>query len=194
MFQSTHPHGVRPASCPVDMDQIQFQSTHPHGVRRYPYLFRFFSYGFNPRTHTGCDVRSKRGVSYLNQVSIHAPTRGATQCGLGSYPVVISFNPRTHTGCDITLCFYPAPVYRFNPRTHTGCDYICIQIFQPLTVSIHAPTRGATSQSATSFGVSKFQSTHPHGVRPRYFDSEGVATKRFQSTHPHGVRRIRQYA
>ena len=33
---------------------------------------------FNPRTHTGCDVRLKRGVNYLNQVSIHAPTRGAT--------------------------------------------------------------------------------------------------------------------
>ena len=77
---------------------------------------------FNPRTHTGCDNKVQNevkkasefqsthphgvrlpqdaGTYTVNIVSIHAPTRGATQCGLGSYPVVISFNPRTHTGCD----------------------------------------------------------------------------------------------
>ena len=33
---------------------------------------------FNPRTHTGCDVR-QIGKEVFNVVSIHAPTRGATQ-------------------------------------------------------------------------------------------------------------------
>ena len=82
----------------------------------------------------------------------------------------------------------------FNPRTHTGCDdkekrYICHD-----GVSIHAPTRGATPVSRfllvplKSFnprthtgcdtniprvlhGLSGFQSTHPHGVRPIYLMS-----------------------
>ena len=78
-----------------------------------------------------------------------------------------------------------------------------------ITVSIHAPTRGATFANFISKPTFKFQSTHPHGVRhestlriftrlrfnPRthtgcdYFC--GINYYRyvqFQSTHPHGVR------
>ncbi len=55
-------------------------------------------------------------------ISIHAPTRGATQ------PVA-------------------APPHRaenFNPRTHTGCDFKCCSMRMMQIISIHAPTRGAT--------------------------------------------------
>ena len=53
----------------------------------------------------------------------------------------------------------------FNPRTHTGCD-----TYQTLhacadSVSIHAPTRGATSIISLAWSGIEFQSTHPHGVR-----------------------------
>ena len=57
---------------------------------------------FNPRTHTGCDYRNaiENGAS---EVSIHAPTRGAT-CGHYTFRSIKNcFNPRTHTGCDIGL-------------------------------------------------------------------------------------------
>ena len=56
-------------------------------------------------------------------------------------------------------------------------------------VSIHAPARGATFAMQRAEIRSKFQSTHPHGVRP----NKSVRVKHvslFQSTHPHGVRRI----
>ena len=33
MFQSTHPHGVRPAYQDLIIPDSEFQSTHPHGVR-----------------------------------------------------------------------------------------------------------------------------------------------------------------
>ena len=33
MFQSTHPHGVRPITFSISIGQSLFQSTHPHGVR-----------------------------------------------------------------------------------------------------------------------------------------------------------------
>ena len=33
----------------------------------------------------------------------------------------------------------------FNPRTHTGCDFSLFFIYLIIDVSIHAPTRGATS-------------------------------------------------
>ena len=77
---------------------------------------------FNPRTHTGCDYRNAiengasevsihaptRGatigitdrVSSEERVSIHAPTRGATTQSVGVLITRSSFNPRTHTGCD----------------------------------------------------------------------------------------------
>ena len=77
-------------------------------------------------------------------------------------------------------------------------------------VSIHAPTWGATFVLRLYTKMSKFQSTHPHGVRPYCkicystlycfnprthmgcdFDSvcAKFLRKVFQSTHPHGVRR-----
>ena len=55
----------------------------------------------------------------------------------------------------------------FNPRTHTGCDAHVIQFFRLIDVSIHAPTRGATSYEGWVSEITEFQSTHPHGVRQR---------------------------
>ena len=98
-FQSTHPHGVRLANCILIALSVQFQSTHPHGVRHiitvssgrtlkfqstHPHgVRRKHSFGsnvprsFNPRTHMGCDKEVAR-LAGANQVSIHAPTWGAT--------------------------------------------------------------------------------------------------------------------
>ena len=106
---------------------------------------------FNPRTHTGCDYRNaiENGAS---EVSIHAPTRGATYRHLRRQrgdPVSIHaptrgatllatvsllehrhrFNPRTHTGCDAKRIPHLRRLRAgFNPRTHTGCDRIFPQI------------------------------------------------------------------
>ena len=55
------------------------------------------------------------------------------------------FNPRTHTGCDFVGTTHVPSPRSFNPRTHTGCDY-------------------AVGWCANY--TFKFQSTHPHGVRP----------------------------
>ena len=55
-FQSTHPRGVRQWSCDTSVAAVIFQSTHPRGVRR---------------------RRSAKDGRY-HDISIHAPTRGAT--------------------------------------------------------------------------------------------------------------------
>ena len=143
---------------------------------------------FNPRTHEGCDKPKQthvlrpcrfqsthpRGVRHsvvnaLNNgvfVSIHAPTRGATDKIIITYIVTISFNPRTHEGCDSSIQRSSTRLTSFNPRTHEGCDfYLCVLMLRmlcfnprthegcdflwslcsvPAKVSIHAPTRGAT--------------------------------------------------
>ena len=64
-----------------------FQSTHPHGVRPAGILdSRHLSHaGFNPRTHTGCDAEGEVRFYAHPYVSIHAPTRGAT--------LIFPFNP-----------------------------------------------------------------------------------------------------
>ena len=36
---------------------------------------------FNPRTHTGCDLKAQGVSDIVANVSIHAPTRGATAAG-----------------------------------------------------------------------------------------------------------------
>ena len=98
---------------------------------------------FNPRTHMGCDIMLSVFDEVTN-VSIHAPTWGATYRDVHVKDVQNSFNPRTHMGCDQTSCTIPKHWYCFNPRTHMGCDL----------------TSGAMSQDTLWF-----QSTHPHGVR-----------------------------
>ena len=62
--------------------------------------------------------RNRRG----EVVSIHAPTRGAT----GRAPTTISpyscFNPRAHEGRDIMHHRNPGLKISFNPRAHEGRD------------------------------------------------------------------------
>ena len=189
-----------------------FQSTHPHGVR----------------------LLSRISYNSSLSVSIHAPTRGATSPPLHLPAVPCRFNPRTHTGCDLKerrkelvgegfqsthphgvrrYCFLPHDIRLvcFNPRTHTGCDAPKMHITNVHRVSIHAPTRGATSNR------SSFLMLLPPRFNPRTHtgcdtqlksyirifqcfnprthtgcDKAERQTKRgsreFQSTHPHGVR------
>ena len=100
MFQSTHPHGVRLHCTLLSFGYREFQSTHPHGVRRFPSSYPIAEERFNPRTHMGCDalglllffvfikfqsthphgVRPMERIiiTFKSEVSIHAPTWGAT--------------------------------------------------------------------------------------------------------------------
>ena len=77
--------------------------------------------------------------------------------------------------------------FSFNPRTHTGCDHFFDSFLCTISVSIHAPTRGATRETDRYILYRWFQSTHPHGVRLTSSVASSVLSE-FQSTHPHGVR------
>ena len=87
---------------PSPIVPFKFQSTHPHGVRLSNSLRSIHVLCFNPRTHTGCDIVKHNILSHKN-VSIHAPTRGATGIFAGVNHIISCFNPRTHTGCDNPL-------------------------------------------------------------------------------------------
>ena len=55
LFQSTHPHGVRHCINLLNKIGMKFQSTHPHGVRHTVHAVSAQLTCFNPRTHMGCD-------------------------------------------------------------------------------------------------------------------------------------------
>ena len=99
---------------------------------------------FNPRTHVGCDIAPLRTLDNARKISIHAPTWGATGFPRLDTNPMTDFNPRTHVGCDASASGGSSSSRDFNPRTHVGCDYKLILNGTPL---------------------SKFQSTHPRGVR-----------------------------
>ncbi len=57
---------------------LLFQFTHPGGVRRV-HLASPISYAcFNSRTREGCDLQGLPAFLLIEEVSIHAPGRGAT--------------------------------------------------------------------------------------------------------------------
>ena len=121
-------------------------------------------------------------------VSIHAPTKGAT---LELVPISLkeafqSTLPRRERrgggsgtpGKD-----------GFNPRSHEGSDQMAFTDAVWDKVSIHAPTKGATSSRNGLTGIKTFQSTLPRRERP-----EGVLPVlliiQFQSTLPRRERHL----
>ena len=166
-FQSTHPRGVRHQLSCFFGGRYSFQSTHPRGVRpKAARPFTRFTTDFNPRTRVGCDSKKPlielvrlefqsthpRGVRQAeeglqdtkNNISIHAPAWGATQLA-----------ERTNLSQSISI---HAPAWGATNRvTEWGAS---------VKISIHAPAWGATANRCVrSLQNSRFQSTHPRGVR-----------------------------
>ena len=122
MFQSTRPRGARRTG-PDKMDTgLGFHSTRPRGARL-PFAFIFFNiFGFNPRAHAGRDFRHFFMLVIIYDVSIHAPTRGAT-----------------YIGCKVS-----AQMYVSIHAPTRGATFAALSVSNVQSVSIHAPTRGAT--------------------------------------------------
>ena len=127
------------------------------------------SYDFNPRSHERSDVSlnfcelytnisihaptrgatiNHQSKTFTHSISIHAPTRGATCNILWIVQMIIHFNPRSHERSDFLLFFQISGIINFNPRSHERSDWHgCIKWLRQNMISIHAPTRGATSYS-----------------------------------------------
>ena len=99
---------------------------------------------FNPRSHEGSDPTGRRHTLYV-PISIHAPTRGATESTCKSSCILSYFNPRSHEGSDDG---FKGDSYKrdlFQSTLPRG-ERLLRSGFCRLknTISIHAPTRGAT--------------------------------------------------
>ena len=125
---------------------------------------------------------SRQLMRTQQQLSIHAPTRGATvqdRCGRITHR---TFNPRSYKRSDKREVEKRGGYSSFNPRSYKRSDNFLREnlfmqyLFQStllqeerrilaqnnkrnLFLSIHAPTRGATRQSIHQLHIQYFQST-----------------------------------
>ena len=148
---------------PVDLAGI-FQSTHPHGVRPKRAAHAHRLRHFNPRTRMGCDSPRK---SYQCHCWYFNPrTRmGCDQCLRACETTKRRFQSTHPHGVRRRAGRKNRDMSDFNPRTRMGCDRVVPFIRCRKGISIHAPAWGATLCWATMFLTLTFQSTHPHGVR-----------------------------
>ena len=125
------------------------------------------------------------------EVSIHAPTRGATPdecftlCGYGRFQSTHPHGVRRARPGRM-----PQKGQRFQsthphgvrlPDAFGGIGIKC--------VSIHAPTRGATAQELAMKVLTEGVSIHaPTRGATNPYPADGPQGAGFQSTHPHGVR------
>ena len=142
----------------------KFQSTLPHGERPCSLSLGARGGSFNPRSHMGSDIIAHTRLALLWNVSIHAPTWGATHWPSRLHPLQLFQSTRPH-GERRNARRDWTRISGFNPRSHMGSDLIIKCKFSPFEVSIHAPTWGATQGWLCCHSSIWFQSTLPHGER-----------------------------
>ena len=168
-FQSTFPHGERLPLCAAGAVSERFQSTFPHGERlRTPWEI-CGRWRFNPRSRTGndcCPCWLSLLLSAFQSTFPHGERPEHSSGALTLLTVSIHVPARGTTTsaprCIRWLC-------SFNPRSRTGND------------EVHR----ADIQCQKGF-----QSTFPHGERPKWRFNTWLET-RFQSTFPHGERQLK---
>ncbi len=143
-FQSTLPQGERHEERAQRMNTKKFQSTLPQGERHFMLFFNHLKFDFNPRSHKGSDAStsvSKSALRYFNprshkgsddenidydgiknNISIHAPTRGATTSDVCKrFIQLISIHAPTR-GATANNDVNEIAAWDFNPRSHKGSD------------------------------------------------------------------------
>ena len=171
-FQSTLPRGERLQTLSPVPPVLYFNPRSHEGSDFRRLLICYRRLYFNPRSHEGSDLAAYAAATGGLQISIHAPTRGATtqqisfvtdnqtfqstlprgERRLSCIPCspLFYFNPRSHEGSDTLHLVQTQHRKYFNPRSHEGSDIPFVSLNLSGKISIHAPTRGATPVSGFS--------------------------------------------
>ena len=142
----------------------EFQSTLPRRERLVISAVVPHRIDFNPRSHEGSDDNQET-INRHSNISIHAPTKGATLTSTRKYwkPSISIHAPTKGATSSALMCAATtgfqstlprrerqtpqrdrASECHFNPRSHEGSD-VPVHVFgDQLQISIHAPTKGAT--------------------------------------------------
>ena len=202
-FQSTRPHRARRDAAMDYHDPLGVSIHAPTQGATFNARCADWSFGFNPRAHTGRDLKGTWSDVCL-RVSIHAPTQGATpffQLAILFFKVSIHAPTQGATRSNKPL--KPTKMVSIHAPTQGATGDLLAKL-QSEQVSIHAPTQGATSNCrcfnprahtgrdfAKSLAIvtdSLFQSTRPHRARLP-LTTLLATTESFQSTRPHRARR-----
>ncbi len=119
---------------------LLFQSTPPRGGRRGRSGLDIKGRHFNPRPHAGGDVYQVSCRPDTLPISIHAPTRGATQL----FPIIAKVQ-------EISI---HAPTRGATTRIK--------RMRRTVRISIHAPTRGATASTSSPVCWGGYFNPRPH--------------------------------
>ena len=145
IFQSTHPHGVRPTRSNTDCCQFSISIHAPAwGATTDSAVSWLHRADFNPRTRMGCDFSSQPSPS-LGDVFQSTHPHGVRHGSAEVRNHQDDFNPRTRMGCDGHIALCPRWINKFQSTHPHG-------VRQPKTdgnpkiraISIHAPAWGAT--------------------------------------------------
>ncbi len=143
---------------------------------------------FNPRAHTGRDFPAGADAEPPD-VSIHAPTRGAT---IAKRSIYLGYQVSIHAptrGATIQLCLAADPIVFQSTRPHGA------RLDNLLRRNVHSTfqsTRPHGARLMLHFLILTkllFQSTRPHGARPEDMIIY-IGLTLFQSTRPHGARLV----
>ena len=144
---------------------------------------------FNPRTPVGCDFMRWRCFSFVCSFqSTHPSGVRQAEFPAASQPVAISIHA-PQWGATREECGEVVQVDISIHAPQWGATLGVMAVGDGSLISIHAPQWGATRIRLRMPTCTRFQSTHPSGVRrvPFYFL---IGLMLFQSTHPSGVRRL----
>ena len=186
-FLSTHPYGVRLSLAILDILWGVFLSTHPYGVRLRPLAYMLSRLSISIHAPLRGATEGCRARKLLGAISIHAPLRGATRTR-NNIKVSVTFLSTHPYGVRLSLAIldilwgvflstHPYGV-RLRPLAYM-LSRLSISIHAPLrgategcrarkllgAISIHAPLRGATKVVTKTLESLLFLSTHPYGVR-----------------------------
>ena len=110
-------------------------------------------------------------------ISIHAPTRGATQSSARYCSSKIDFNPRSHERSDTCTNKLVNYSENFNPRSHERSDSApAPAIVAPLAFQSTLPREERPKFSAFELSILLFQSTLPREERlkVRYLSAQSL--------------------
>ncbi len=104
-------------------------------------------------------------------ISIHAPAWGATNDDPYRLRLWLGFNPRARMGRDLIVVSSILISHSFNPRARMGRDFRR-RSTSASSSSFNPRARMGRDLSGVVFSVLSlpFQSTRPHGARPRPID------------------------
>ena len=166
-FQSTLPREERPLQHQLGLHRRIFQSTLPREERRAKRTcLPKEPSDFNPRSHERSDPQPTPLVCPPTFISIHAPTRGATQGVIDLHSGLYDFNPRSHERSDahsqrvsVTRSKFQSTLPREERRTDKG-PWLCVTEFQSTL-----PREERRTDKGPWLCVTEFQSTLPREER-----------------------------